>query len=66
MRGRKSCARNQALEELATMPLDLKPGCDRPSREAEPGQQYLSDRKIDFVISRRQPVARDAALGIFK
>jgi cell division protein ZipA len=57
------------LEEVATMPLDLKAGL-RPSRpgKAEPGRQYLSDEKIDFVIHLPgdQPVARDAALGIFK
>jgi cell division protein ZipA len=57
------------LEEVATMPLDLKAGL-RPPRlgEAEPGRQYLSDEKIDFVIHLpgEQPVARDAALGIFK
>lgn len=56
------------LEEVATMPLDLA-GLRRPSRgEAEPGRQYLSDEKIDFVIHLpgEQPVVRDAALGIFK
>lgn len=57
------------LEEVATMPLDLAAGL-RPSRHgaAEPGRQYLSDEKIDFVIQLpgEQPVARDAALGIFK
>lgn len=57
------------LEEVATMPLDLTAGRWRPSRwEAEPGRQYLSDEKIDFVIHLPgdQPVARDSALGIFK
>lgn len=57
------------LEEVATMPLDLTAGL-RPSRygKAEPGREYLSDEKIDFVIQLpgEQPVARDAALGIFK
>ena len=57
------------LEEVATMPLDLAAGLRRPGRrEAEPGRQYLSDEKIDFVIHLpgEQPVARDSALGIFK
>jgi hypothetical protein len=57
------------LEEVATMPLHLAAGLRRPGRrEAEPGRQYLSDEKIDFVIHLpgEQPVARDAALGIFK
>ncbi|GAB4509791.1 MAG: hypothetical protein Tsb0026_10690 [Sulfuricaulis sp.] len=57
------------LEEVATMPLDLAAGLRRPGRwEAEPGRQYLSDEKIDFVIHLpgEQPVVRDAALGIFK
>ncbi len=57
------------LEEVATMPLDLTAGLRRPGRwEAEPGRQYLSDEKIDFVIHLpgEQPVARDGALGIFK
>lgn len=57
------------LEEVATMPLDLTAGL-RPSRlgAAEPGREYLSDEKIDFVIQLpgEQPVARNTALGIFK
>ena len=57
------------LEEVATMPLDLAAGL-RPSRHgaAEPGREYLSDEKIDFVIQLpgEQPVARNTALGIFK
>lgn len=57
------------LEEVASMPLDLTAGL-RPSRhgQAEPGRQYLSDEKIDFVIQLpgEGPVARDAALSIFK
>jgi cell division protein ZipA len=57
------------LEEMATMPLDLTSGLRRPNRgESEPGRQYLSDEKIDFVIHLpgEQPVARNTALGIFK
>lgn len=57
------------LEEMATMPLDLTSGLRRSGRrEAEPGRQYLSDEKIDFVIHLpgEQPVARNAALGVFK
>ncbi|WP_372522969.1 cell division protein ZipA C-terminal FtsZ-binding domain-containing protein [Sulfuricaulis sp.] len=57
------------LEEVATMPLDLTAGLRRSGRgAAEPGREYLSDEKIDFVIQLpgEQPVARDAALGIFK
>jgi hypothetical protein len=57
------------LEEVATMPLDLTAGL-RPSGRgaAEPGREYLSDEKIDFVIQLpgEQPAARNTALGIFK
>jgi len=57
------------LEEVATMPLDLTAGL-RPSGRggAEPGREYLSDEKIDFVIQLPgdQPVARNTALGVFK
>ena len=59
----------QRLEEVATMPLDLTAGL-RPSGRgaAEPGREYLSDEKIDFVIQLpgEQPAARNTALGIFK
>lgn len=56
------------LEEVATMPLNLTTPRPRRRGEAEPGRQYLSDDKIDFVIHLpgEQPVTRDAALGIFK
>lgn len=57
------------LEEMATMPLNLAPGIQRRRRpRAEPGRQYLPDEKIDFVIDLpgADPVARDAALGVFK
>ncbi len=57
------------LEEVATMPLDLTAGLRPAGRGgAEPGREYLSDEKIDFVIQLpgEQPVARNTALGIFK
>lgn len=57
------------LEEVATMPLDLKAGIQRRLRpRAEPGRQYRPNEKIDFVIELPggQPVMRDTALGIFK
>ncbi len=57
------------LEEVATMPLDLKPGLQRRLRpRAEPGRQYRPNEKIDFVIELpgEQPVMRDRALGIYK
>src|SRR4030067_317320 len=57
------------LEEVAPIQLDLTPGIQRRLRpRAETGRQYRPDEKIDFVIELPgvQPVARDAALGIFK
>jgi len=59
----------RVLEEMATMPLNLKPGLQRRLRpRAEPGRQYLPDEKIDFVIDLpgAGPVMRDAALAVFK
>ncbi len=57
------------LEEVATMPLNLKPGIQRRQRpRAEPGRQYLPDEKIDFTIDLPGPgpVMRDAALAVYK
>jgi len=57
------------LEEVATMPLKLSARLRNSDRwVAEPGRQYLSDDKIDFVIHLpgTQPVARDTALALFK
>lgn len=59
----------RVLEEMATMPLNLKPGLQRRLRpRAEPGRQYLPDEKIDFVIDLpgEGPVARDMALAVYK
>lgn len=59
----------RVLEEMATMPLNLKPGLQRRLRpRAEPDRQYLPDAKIDFVIDLPGPgpVMRDTALAVFK
>ncbi|MDO8705852.1 MAG: cell division protein ZipA C-terminal FtsZ-binding domain-containing protein [Sulfuricaulis sp.] len=59
----------QRLEEVATMPLNLVSGLRPRGRgKAEPGREYLSDDKIDFVIHLpgEQPVTRNAALGPYK
>ncbi|MEW6689400.1 MAG: cell division protein ZipA C-terminal FtsZ-binding domain-containing protein [Pseudomonadota bacterium] len=59
----------RVLEEMATMPLNLKPGFQRRVRpRAEPGRQYLPDEKIDFVIDLpgAGPVLRDAALSVYR
>jgi hypothetical protein len=59
----------RVLEEMATMPLNLKPGLQRRLRpRAEPDRQYLPDEKIDFVIDLpgAGPVTRDTALAVFK
>ncbi len=59
----------RVLEEMATMPLNLKPGLQRRMRpRAEPGRQYLPDEKIDFVIDLpgEGPATRDAALSVYK
>lgn len=59
----------RVLEEMATMPLNLKPGLQRRMRpRPEPGRQYLPDEKIDFVIDLpgEGPVMRDAALSVYK
>ena len=59
----------RVLEEMATMPLNLKPGLQRRLRpRAEPDRQYLPDEKIDFVIDLPGPgpVMRDTALSVYK
>ena len=61
----------QSIEDVASMPLNLNPGFDRP-RDSEAGDllQALAvpDEKIDFVIHLpgNGPVMRDKALGIYK
>jgi len=63
----------EGVEEVATMPLNLNPGLDRPAPDAfappqDIGRQSLPDEKIDFIIHLPpgRPVERDAALGLFK
>ena len=55
------------LEEMATMPLDLASRRPGPPK-AEPGREYLSDDKIDFVIHLpgEGPILRNTALGVYK
>jgi cell division protein ZipA len=55
------------LEEMATMPLDLASRRPGPPK-AEPGREYLSDEKIDFVIHLpgEGPILRNTALGVYK
>jgi cell division protein ZipA len=59
----------ETLEEVATMPLNLKTGGLRKSSAgADLGRPALPDEKIDFIM--RLPadavVARDEALGVYK
>jgi cell division protein ZipA len=58
----------ESLEEVATMPLNLKTGGLRKSSTADLGRPAMPDEKIDFIM--RLPadatVARDEALGVYK
>jgi len=61
----------QSIEDVASMPLNLNPGFDRPREvDAEERPEWLAvpDEKIDFVIHLpgSAPVPRDKALGIYK
>jgi len=61
----------ERIEDVASMPLNLNPGIDRPREtDAEPGPEWLAmpDEKIDFVIHLpgSGPIVRDKALGIYK
>jgi cell division protein ZipA len=57
----------EALEEVATMPLDLDPGLKR-ARHRRRVRPAAPDESVDFVMTLpgEQPVTRDAALGIYK
>jgi len=59
----------QTLEEVATMPLNLDPGIEHAKRGRPlPRGPRRPDDRIDFVVYLvgEKPVARDAALGIWK
>lgn len=59
----------QSLQEVATMPLNLDAGIEQARRGRPlPGGPQQPDERIDFVVTLagEQPVARDAALGIWK
>jgi hypothetical protein len=57
----------EALEEVASMPLDLDDGIKRP-RARRVIHPAAPDEHVDFVmfVPGDQPVSRDTALGIYK
>jgi cell division protein ZipA len=57
----------EALEEVASMPLDLDDGLTHP-RAKRVARPAAPDEHVDFImfIAGDQPVARDSALGIYK
>lgn len=57
----------EALEEVASMPLDLDDGLKRP-RAKRVVRAAAPDEHVDFImyVPGDQPVSRDTALGIYK